>query len=122
MKKENKGMIYGIAGMVVFILILWLVIYFLEKRKENLTQHPSWIVSETPLPKKISLEADEYTTTTQKKYVLTNSVDPGAHVKCENLCKTLGLNEDSYNVCIDACLQDIWTDQGREKTKKDNLH
>ena len=57
-----------------------------------------WIPYLTPLP---------FNYTTNNDPILKYSVDPGAHLKCAKQCQT----SPSAQICIDICLQQIWTNR-----------
>ena len=52
--------------------------------------------------------------------ILSESVDPGAHIECQNWCeKKSGKNKtkDFMQVCIDTCIQEKWRNPDSKLTE-----
>jgi predicted DNA-binding protein (MmcQ/YjbR family) len=110
---------------VVMLIILFLVVWrILSCKKESYqpflmangtsddtplilrSDHPApWIPKKTPLPKAVNFEANP-----QLAKLLSQSVDPGAHLECSQWCATKGSGKQFMDVCINTCLQKKWTD------------
>lgn len=101
---------YIIFGFILLItIIIFLCLY--KKPTENLctmTDKAPWILHKTPIPKAFIL-------TIKDDPILEKSVDPGAHIECQEYCKTLGPITDKMfqQTCINICLQKKWTQNNK---------
>ncbi len=70
------------------------------------TKSAPWIPKKTPIPPATTLDVSGDTAR-----ILSESVDPGAHIECQNWCeKKSGKDKtkEFMQVCIDTCIQEKW--------------
>jgi hypothetical protein len=98
---------YYVLGFI--LLMVTIVILLVYKSKEGLcstNDKAPWIIHKTPVPNAFILTA-------KNDPILEKSVDPGAHIECQEYCKTKGPITDKafQQICIDICLQKKWTNK-----------
>ncbi len=117
---NNKLMIIGI-----FFSILVILCFYEQGRTEkynpflnpeqtytaptstSTTLSAPWIPKKTPMPAVITLDSPRTVSR-----LLRESVDPGAHLECQQLCvqKSGKVKSKQFmQVCIDTCIQEKWT-------------
>lgn len=104
-----------IIGIVLSIIVIGVLIMIRKEYYHSGDTPPSespsdtppndtpWIQSKTPVP--------TITETPHFQKVIATSVDPGAHIECENWCKQKsgeGKSKQFMQVCIDTCIQEKW--------------
>ena len=65
-----------------------------------------WIPQKTPIPETTTLSI-----TPEAAKLLSESVDPGAHIVCQSWCEQKSGKEKTkefMQVCIDTCMQEKW--------------
>ncbi len=92
-----------IVGIFLSVLVICCFYRQTEKYTPSLDPTP-WISKKTPI---MTLAGSKATA-----QILSESVDPGAHVECQRLCAEKSgdtKNKQFMQVCIDTCIQKKWT-------------
>jgi len=81
----------------------------------DLGKSAPWIPKKTPIP-----EASILSATPETAKILSESVDPGAHLECQSWCEKKGghsKTKDFMQVCIDTCIQEKWRNPNSKITE-----